>query len=74
MDLLDSSMDKISDKVYNKIEIKNTGTYLGKDGCGCKPAFEFTLFPLNWNIFSPQVIKALSYLKKELKIIHRGNF
>jgi len=51
MELLDSSMDKISERVYNQLHSAIPEMILGK--------------------MSVAVIRALSYLKKELKIIHR---
>ncbi|KAL5474000.1 hypothetical protein EMCRGX_G028570 [Ephydatia muelleri] len=51
MELMDSSMDKVSELVYNKLKQYIPEDILGK--------------------MSVSVVKALHYLKRELKIIHR---
>ena len=70
MELLDSSMAQVSEIVYNKMNERIPEDILGKMTVAVSE--DITHIHTMVTFFFDQVIKALYFLQKELKIIHRG--
>ena len=71
MELLDTSMDKLANRVYHELHSTIPENIVGKMTVSVSSSSS-SQTPLLTYFLSHQVIKALSYLKTELKIIHRG--